>query len=250
MCADGAAGELHGLVKRAVHADHPDDVQDDVLAGDARRQLALDLEQQRLGHLEPRTPGGVAHAGVGGAHARGERAQRAVRAGVAVRADDEVARAHDALLRQQRMFHAHAAHLVVVGDALLAREVAHDLGLLGALDVLVGDVMVGHERDLRGIEHLLDADLAEFLDGDGGRDVVGQHEVKIAFDQLARHHFVQARMGGKDLFRHGHGTRHACSFVALGRANLRRKRGSAENGHHCSTRLSTQKRRAPRGSPL
>ena len=125
---------------------------------------------------------------------------------MAVGADDEVARADDALLGKQRMLDAHAAHLVVVGDTLLAREIAHDLGLLGALDVLVGDVMVGHERDLRGIEHLLNANLAEFFDGDGGGNVVGQHEVEIAFDQLTRLHFVEPRMGGEDLLRHGHGT--------------------------------------------
>ena len=187
---DGAAGELHGLVERAVHADHADDVQDDVLAGDAGSQFALDLEQQRLGHLEPRLAGGVAHAGIGGAHARGERTERAVGAGVAVRSDDEVARADDALLGQQRVLNTHAAHLVVVGDALLAREIAHDLGLLGALDVLVRHVVIGHEGDLRGIEHALDADLAELLDGDGGGDVVGEHEVEIAFDQLTRLHNV------------------------------------------------------------
>ena len=223
--ADGAAGELHGLVERAVHADHPDDVQDDVLAGDAGGQLALDLEQQRLGHLEPRTPRGVAHAGVGGAHARGERAQRAVGAGVAVRADDEVARAHDALLGQQRVLDAHAAHLVVVGNALLACEVAHDLGLLGALDVLVGHVVVGHERDLLRVEHALDADLAELLDGDGGGDVVGEHEVEIAFDQLTRLHFGEPRMGGEDLLRHGHGTWHGLLLGCGGPCEPAQRRG-------------------------
>ena len=101
------------------------------------------------------------------------------------------------------MLDAHAAHLVVVGDTLLAREIAHDLGLLGALDVLVGDVVIGDESDLRRIEHLLDADLAELFDGNGGGDVVGQHEVEIAFDQLTRLHFVEPRMGGEDLLRHG-----------------------------------------------
>ena len=111
------------------------------------------------------------------------------------------------------MLDAHAAHLVVVGDALLAREVAHDFSLLGALDVLVGDVVVGNEGDLRGIKHPLNADLAELLDGDGGRDVVGQHKVEIAFDQLTRLHFVESRMGGEDLLRHGHGTWHVRSFV-------------------------------------
>ncbi len=245
---NGAARELHRAVQRAVHADHADDVQDDVLARDAGSQLSLDLEQDGFGHLEPCAPGGVAHAGVGGAHARGERAQRAIGAGVAVRADDEVARAHDALLGQKRVFHAHAAHLVVVGNALLAREIAHDLGLFGALDVLVGDVMVGHEGNLFGIEHLLDADLAEFLHGDGGGDVVGEHEVEIAFDQLARLHLVKARMGGENLLRHGHGTRHACSFFYLGSCERAPKRRSAQKRpslYHAPTRQKPKAPQAP-----
>ena len=88
-------------------------------------ELALNLEQQRLGHLEPRLAGGIADAGVGGAHARGKRAERAVGAGVAVGADDEVARAHNALLGQKRMLNTHAADFVIVRDALLAGEFAH-----------------------------------------------------------------------------------------------------------------------------
>ena len=180
-------------------------MQDDVLARDTGGQLAVDDELDGLGHLEPGLARGHAHAGIGGAHPRGERAQRAVGAGVAVGADDEVARAHDALLRQKRVLHAHAAHLVVVGDALLAHEIAHDLGLLGGLDVLVGGVVVGHEGDLGRIEHLV-GDLANGLDGDGGRDVVGEHQIQIAFDQLARFHLIQPRMGGENLLRHGHGT--------------------------------------------
>ena len=65
-----------------------------------------------------------------------------------------------ALLGQERVLDAHAADLVVVRDALRAREVAHHLGLLGGLDVLVGRVVVGDERDLGRVPHLLDADLA------------------------------------------------------------------------------------------
>ena len=86
---------------------------------------------------------------------------------MAVRTDDKVASAHNALLRQQRVLNAHAAYLVIVRDALLAGEVAHLLGLLGAFDVLVRDVMVGHQGDLRGVENLLNADFLEILDGDG-----------------------------------------------------------------------------------
>ena len=144
---DGVPGELHRLVERAVHPDHADDVQDDVLAADPRAKLALHVELEALGHLEPRLARGHARGRVGGADARGERAERAVGAGVRVGADDHVAGPHDALLGQERVLHAHAADLVVVGDALLLRESAHHLGLLGRLDVLVRRVVVGHERD-------------------------------------------------------------------------------------------------------
>ena len=148
QAADGTARKLHCLVQRAVDADHADDVEDDVLAGDARVKLAVDLEEQRLGHLEPRLAGGIADCSVGGAHARGERA-------------------HNALLGQKRVLNAHAADFVIVRDALLAGEFAHLLGLFGAFDVLVGNVVVGHQGDLSRIEHLLDTDLLEVFNRNG-----------------------------------------------------------------------------------
>ena len=223
---DGAAGEFHGLVQGAVHPDEADDVQDDVLAGNPRGQLAVNDELDGLGHLEPGFAAGHAHAGVGGAHARGEGAERPVGAGVAVGADDEVARAHDALLGQKRVLHAHAAHLIVMGNALLAHEIAHDLRLFGALDVLVGHVVVGHEHHLVGVEHRF-ADLAHGLDGDGRRHVVGEHEVQVALDELPGHHLVEPGVGGEDLLRHGHGTGHGNP--------LPRSRKHYQKPHHCST---------------
>jgi hypothetical protein len=146
--ADGRAGKLHGAVERAVHADLADHIEDDVLGAGSFGQLAVDLEADGLGHLEPGATGRHAHAGVRRANARRERTDAAVGAGVGVGANDEVARADDAALGEKGMLDAHAALLEVVGDAHLVREVARDLGLLGALDVLVGAVVVGHEEDL------------------------------------------------------------------------------------------------------
>ena len=210
--ADSAARELHGLVQRTVNADHADDVQDDVLAGDTGSKLAVDLEQQAFGNLEPCFTGCIAHGGVGGANAGGERAERAVGAGMGIGADDQIARAHDALLGQQRVLDAHATDLVVMRDALLTGEIAHLLGLLGAFDVLVRNIMVGNQGDFSGVEDLLHADLLEILDGDRRRDVVGKHQVEIALDQLPRLDFVKPRMCGQDLLSHGHGTCHVRSL--------------------------------------
>lgn len=111
-------------------------------------------------------------------------------------ADDQIARAHDALLGQQRVLDAHAADLVVMRDALLTGEIARLFGLLGAFDVLIRDVVVGNQGDLSGIENLLHADLLEILNGDRRRDVVGKHQIEIALDQLPRLDFVKPRMCG------------------------------------------------------
>ena len=69
-------------------------------------------------------------------------------------------------------------------DAHLVREVARDLGLLGALDVLVGAVVVWDQADLLAVEDAR-ANLAHGLDGDGRRYVVREHEVEVALDELA-----------------------------------------------------------------
>ena len=205
---DGRAGELHRLVERTVHANHADDVQDDVLARGTLGQLAFHLEAQRLRHLEPGAARGEAHARVGGAHARGEGPERAVGAGVRVGTDHEVAEDDGARLGEQRVLDAGAALLPVVGDMLLVGEVAHLLGLLGALDVLVGRVVVGHEAHAVGVEDLLGPQLAKDVDGDGRGDVVGEHEVEVALHELPRPHLVQPRMRRQDLLRHGHGSSH------------------------------------------
>ena len=95
---DGAAGEFHGLVQRTVHADHTDDVQDDVFAHHARSKFALDVEQDRFGNLEPGLASRIAHARIGRTNAGSKRAERAIGAGVAVGTDDQIARPHNALL--------------------------------------------------------------------------------------------------------------------------------------------------------
>ena len=147
-------------------------MEDDILCGHAFGELAFDVELHGLRDLEPRFTRRIRDTGVGGAHARRERAERTVGAGVGVRPDDQVARDDDALLGQQRMLHAHAPDLPVVGDPLLGDELAHLLGLLGRLDVLVRRVMVGHERDARGIPHLIDAGPLEYIDGDRSGHIV------------------------------------------------------------------------------
>ena len=213
---DGGATKLHGAVERAVDADLANDVQDDVLGGGTLGQLAVNLEADGLGHLEPGATGGHANAGVRGAHAGGERADAAIGAGVGVRADHEVTRHHNALLGEKGVLDAHAALFEVVGDLMLVGKVARHLGLLGALDVLVGAVVVRDQADAVAVKDAR-ANLAHGLDGDGRRDVVGQHEVQVALHELPGNDLLEPRVVRQDLLCHSHGTCHA---VSLSLSNL------------------------------
>ena len=123
---------------------------------------------------------------------------------MAVRADDDLARGDEALLGQQRVLDAHAADLVVVDNLLRLGEVAHLLGHRRALDVLVGDEVIRDQRDLRGVEHLRRAHLDKLVDGDRCGDVVAQHQVELAHQQLAGAAAFNARGAREDFLRHGH----------------------------------------------
>ena len=123
---------------------------------------------------------------------------------MAVRADDDLARRAKALLRQQRVLDAGLADLVVMDDLLFARKGAHVLRHLGGLDVLVRREVIRHQRDLRGVKDLLGAHLLKFVDGDRRRDVVAEHEIELAHQQLARLAALDARGARKDFLCHGH----------------------------------------------
>ena len=116
------------------------------------------------------------------------------------------------------MLHAHAADFVVVRNALLFGEIADDLGLLGALDILVRYVMVGYECDLGRIEYRTGADLLELLDGDRRGYIVGKHQIEIAFDELTGLDLFEPGVGGQDLLCHSHGTCH-CEPLLIYRGN-------------------------------
>ncbi len=144
-----------------------------------RRQGALELEQMGLGDPEPGLAGSHRAGQIGGAHAGGESAQSAVRAGVGVGAQDHVAGPDQALLGQEGMLHAHPAHVVVVDDPVLLRELAHLLDQSGRLDVLVRREVVGDQRDPFGVEHMLEPGLFELVDGHAGGDVVAKAEIEL-----------------------------------------------------------------------
>ena len=201
---DAVADEFHRFIQRAVHADEPDDVQDDVLAADVFCGFVFQNEFDGGGHLEPALPAHHARGHVRRADARRKGAERAVGAGVAVRADHQVARADQTLLGQKRVLDAHAAHVKKVVYAVFSREGAHRFHLFGRLDILVrGKVVHDHAHPL-GAFDAGKARLFKFFNGDGRGDVVSEHHVQLGIDQLARLYACKPRVRREDLLRHCH----------------------------------------------
>ena len=182
---DDGTTEFQGLVQGTVHADGLDEQQHQVLAAQPLGHLAVDVHADGRGHLDPGLAQGHAGGDVGGAHARGEGADAAVGAGVAVRADDHVTGAHQAAFGQQGVFHAAVAAFVIVGDALLLGELAADHHLVGRGDVLLGREVVHDQGDLVLVEHAAGAHALEGFDGQGAGDVIGQHQGQAALDDLS-----------------------------------------------------------------
>ena len=160
-------------------------MEDEVFAGDAGAKLALEHEPDGGRHLEPCHAGGHARSHVGGANAGGEGTQRTVGAGVAVGTDDAVTGGHDAFFGQEGVFNAHLTDVVEIEDVVFVGELTALLGLGGALDILVGDEVVQHDGDMLFVEHAVKACLLELVDGNGGGDVVAQHEIQLCVDELA-----------------------------------------------------------------
>ena len=201
---DALAGKFDGLVACAVHADHADERQDDVLAGDKRAELAGEIHLDGGRDLEPRLARGHGRTHVGRADAGGECAERAVGAGVRVRADDGLARGDKPLLGQQRVLDAHRADIVKMVDVEAAGEGAALLALRGGLDVLVRCEVIHHHRNAALVEDFFKARGFKFVDGHGGRDVVAEDEVELCLDELARAHALKSCVLGENFLRHCH----------------------------------------------
>ena len=125
--ADRVAGIFERIAGAAGSADLADDGEDDVLGGDAGRQRAVDHGAHVLRFGLDQRLGRQHMLDLGSADAVGERAESAVRGGVAVAADERGARQREALLGPDDVDDALAlVELVEIFDA----EV---LGVLGQI---------------------------------------------------------------------------------------------------------------------
>ena len=198
------ACKFQRLVAGAVHADHADEGQDHILAGDVGFQFSGQVHPDGGGHLEPGLTRRHGRAHIRGADAGGEGAQSAVGAGVGIGADDGLAGGHQPLLRQEGVLDAHGAHVVVVADIELPGKGPALLALGGGLDVLVGGEMIHHQGDAALVEHLVEARRLKLVDGHRGGNVVAQHQVQSGLDELSGPHAFKARVLGQNFLCHCH----------------------------------------------
>ena len=150
-------------------------------------------------HFEPRLAGKHAVSHIGGAYAGRERAERAVCAGVRVRADNEVSRAYESFLGQERVLDAHLTYVKEVFHSLGMSELTAAFALLGALDILVRNEVIHDKSDFALIEYISASVRLNLLDRNGGGDVIAENEVKIGGDQLTGDHIVKTCVRGKYL---------------------------------------------------
>ena len=157
--AHGAAGVLDRIARAARRADLADQAQDQVLGRHAHRHLAGEVDAQGLGAALHERLGRQHVRQLARADAEGQRPHAAVRAGVAVAADDEAAGQAQAELRPHHV-HDALAGLVDVeeADARLPRlgaqrfeQLRADLGGADAAPRAGDGVVGGGERQVRAV---------------------------------------------------------------------------------------------------
>ena len=142
--ADRFAGELDDVAGAAGSADLADDGEDDVLGGDAGRQLAVDTHQHVLGLLLDQRLRREHMLDFGRADAVRQRAEGTMGRGVAVAAHDRHARQRKPLLRPDNVDDPlPLIEGVVIFDAEIPGVLGERRDLDGALGIGIGQRAVG-----------------------------------------------------------------------------------------------------------
>ena len=64
--------------------------------------------------------------------------------------------------------------------------------------------MVQHDGNVFFVEHTVKTGLFKLVDGNGGGDIVAQHDVQLCIDELACLDLGKTGMCGKNFLRQGH----------------------------------------------
>ncbi len=148
------------------------------------------LKRMAAGTLNQHWPGGHAGGHVRGTHARGKRAERAIGAGVGIRANDAVACGHKAFFRAAARARCPFPHIVEIQDIVFVRKHAALPGLLAALMSLLGTKWSITRLIFVLSNTASKPRLFKFVDGHGAGDIVAQHHIQLCLDELARYNGI------------------------------------------------------------
>ena len=111
------------------------------------------------------------------------------------------------------MLDAHASLLEIVDNLMLVRKIANNFRKACALDIFCRLEMIRHERDLLWIEDR-PTDFLEFRNRRRRRDIIRQHHIEMARNQLPWMDLRQSCMLCENLLAHIHA--HTFSYLSLG----------------------------------
>ncbi|MBA7611902.1 hypothetical protein ES703_19133 [subsurface metagenome] len=182
-----AAGELKGVVENLVAVEQAAEGDDDVFAGAAWWQLAVQLDPGYRRNLPPGTSRGPDGGGVSTHHRRAQTSQAAVHVAVAVRGHHETARPGVALLAHDLVADAPPRRVEI--DAHLTGKSLDVSVLLQVSLASILHVVIQGEYRLAGDSHFARADGPE-LAHHGAGVVVGHHVSGPDGDEVAAADFL------------------------------------------------------------
>ncbi len=247
--ADGAAGVLYRIAGAARRADLADQAQYQVLGRHAQPHLAVERRAQSLGAALHQRLGGENVRQLARSDAEGERPHAAVRAGVAVAADDERAGQAQPQLRPHHV-HDALSGLVDVeeADAGLARlgaqrheQLGADLRGAGSPRSAGDGVVGGGERQVRA--HHLDAAALQIEQPARAAEIVQQMPVHV--QQVGVVAEIGDHVGIPDLGKQGAGGHGERLVPSLGDGDSRERAIRLVNASTVRGQLPCAPRRAP-----
>ena len=174
--------KLHGFIQRAVHANHTDNMQDNVLAANPLGGFPGQVEFNCGGNFKPCLTCSHACRHIRAADSCGESAQCPVGTGVGIRADNHISGNRESFLGQEGMFDSHLSHFKIIGDFIAACKFPHAFAVLSRFDIFVGHEVVWHQGDFILVEHAVHIHLLHFLDGYRACNVVAKYQIQVGFD--------------------------------------------------------------------
>ena len=119
-------------------------------------------------------------------------------------ADDAVAGDRQSLFGDQGVLHPYGAHIKEIFDFVLAGKRARCGAELCRFDILTGGVVIQHEGNFVFVKHFGESCVLKYADGHRRGNIVAQHQIQFALDQLPGLHTIKPGVVGQDLLAHCH----------------------------------------------